>query len=149
MEATVIAAFISACVIIFTTILTSFLNRRAQIRLEERKLKEVYYAEFIKGFSDNINLDNETDAVKALCYAQNNLFLIANVDVINKMQHLDLMCINNGTNFEQQTGLKKGTPEFINEYDRRVQSLMIAIRADLYGNNESGSYPIIHFKTSR
>ena len=111
-------------------------------------LKETYYTQFIKAFSDNLNLDDQDDRIKSLCYAHNNLLLIADVSVINKLQSFDEMIINNGQNYEIKKGIKRGTEEYINEYNKRLRELMISIRLDLYGKDKK-SYPTVFFKSNR
>jgi len=148
MSTEIIIAIIAASAAIIVAFITNFLNKNNALKFEKRKLKETYYTQFIKAFSDNLNLDDQDDRIKSLCYAHNNLLLIADVSVINKLQSFDEMIINNGQNYEIKKGIKRGTEEYINEYNKRLRELMISIRLDLYGKDKK-SYPTVFFKSNR
>ncbi len=148
MSTEIIIAIIAASAAIIVAYITNFLNKNNALKFEKRKLKETYYTQFIKAFSDNLNLDDQDDRIKSLCYAHNNLLLIADVSVINKLQSFDEMIINNGQNYEIKKGIKRGTEEYINEYNKRLRELMISIRLDLYGKDKK-SYPTVFFKSNR
>lgn len=93
-------AIISAAAVIIAAIITNWLIRKNQIRFEERKLKEVYYIQYVKALSDNINIDDENEAIKILCYAHNNLLLVSSVDVVNKLQHYNGSKCNDKIRFQ-------------------------------------------------
>ncbi len=148
MNTEIIIAIIAPSATVIAAFVTNFLNKNKALKFEKRKLKETYYTQFIKAFSDNLNLDDQDDRIKSLCYAHNNLLLIANVSVINNLQSFDEMIINNGKNYEIKEGIKRESKEYINEYNERLRKLMISIRLDLYGKDKR-SYPIVFFKSNR
>ena len=130
---------------IITISLTSYFAKRNQLRFEQQKLKESYYTNYLESYSNNLNFESD-ETIKSLCHAHNNLFLIANNDVINKLQDLDELTISKGIISKEKYNLIIGTDEFMKEYNNRFRDFIIAMRNDLYGKSTNNDIPIIFSK---
>ncbi len=136
-------AIISATAVIITAIITHWLTRKSQIKMEERKLKETYYIQYIKALSDNINIEDQTEAIKILNYAYNNLLLVASTNIVEKLIHFTDMTLLSGNIYCKKHNVLK-SKNYHNEYDKRLTELMIAFRYDLFGKKKTNKkYPII------
>lgn len=137
-------AIISAAAVVITAIITHWLTRKNQIKFEERKLKETYYTQYIKALSDNINIEDQKEAMKILHYAYNNLLLVSSTDVVNKLIRFTDMTLQSGKVYCKRYNILKDSKDYQDEYDRRLTELMIAFRYDLFGKKKTDKhYPLI------
>ncbi|WP_446897720.1 hypothetical protein ACSVC9_12085 [Clostridium sp. LBM24168] len=120
-----IIALIGTITAVITVSLTNYFSKKNSIQLEERKIKQDYYIQFIKTLSDSMNNLVDDDVVIAHNHAYNNLMLVASPQVINaitKYQNLviDHIKSNNVTDYPEK-------------HDKLLSYCFKEMRADLYG----------------
>lgn len=122
-----IIAILGTFTTVITVCLTNYFSKKNELKFAERKLKETYYLEYIKGLSDNANYNNK-EATLEENKAFNDLILVADVKVLNKLYELQDMRI-------QQ--IKYGNVENYNKkFEQLLTELVIEMRTDLYGKRE-------------
>lgn len=135
MNTEIIVAILSAFATILVVVLTNYFTKKNQLKFEERKLKEVYYTNYIKAVSNNVLLqgkDGELDD------AQNRLILVGSSEVVdNLMKFHDRI----------KPSARDITGE---EHDMLLTDLVKAMRKDLYGDKKiNDGYPVIHLSGKR
>ena len=130
MNTEIIVAVLGAFATIFTVVITNFITRRNQLKFEERKLKEVYYTNYIKAISNNVLLKGHDGEIED---AQNRLLLVGSSEVVD-----NLMKFHNGIK-------PSALPITSEEHDMLLTDLIKAMRKDLYDTKKVNcGYPVIH-----
>ncbi len=98
--------------------------------MEERKLKEEYYKSFIKALSD-VAIDNfSEDAQERLSEGFNSLIIIASPKVVKElMEFHDFIRPSN-------TAISRDSEEWSIEHDKRLRTLVKAMREDIFGKEK-------------
>lgn len=124
----VIAAIISAA-------LSYYFTKKNQMSIEERKLKEEYYTDFIKAVS-GVVVRSDSKAKDDLADKQNRLLLIGSSEVVAK-----LLVFHDYIKPESQE--KNGFDSL--KHDELLTELLKAMRKDLYKHKRvNDNYPLIH-----
>ncbi|MBU7006440.1 hypothetical protein [Phosphitispora fastidiosa] len=133
MKTEIIVAILSAFTTIMTLIITNYFTKRNQLKLDERKLKEEYYTNYIKALSENVLSTDFNKASDSISDAQNKLLLIGSSDVVE-----NLMAFHNA--------VKPSSPPLTgSEHDILLTKLIKSMRVDLFGNIKvNNNYPTIH-----
>ncbi len=130
-----IIALIGTITAVITVSLTNYFNKRNLLKLEERKMKQDYYVQFIKTLSDSINNPENDDVVIAHNHAYNNLMLVASSKVISAVNEYQSLVINH----------VKGCKEcdYPKQHDKLLSHCFKEMRVDLYGhrNKINKNYP--------
>lgn len=134
----VIVASVGLFASVITASLSFFLTKRLQFKMEERRIKEATYTEFMKAMSD-VALAPEQDSGERFAHSFNALLLTANPDVVRH-----LMVFHEHVKFSNQK--KRSNPEeWLTEHDRLLRELLIAMRADLFATRRKpANFPEIH-----
>lgn len=125
MNTAIIVALLATVTAIITAIITDFLNKRSQLKLEERKLKEQYYLEFVHALSENMNHSESEEATIRYNHAFNNLAIIASPEVLLSLYKFAELMINHLKN--------NNVIDYDIQYTKAFTELIMAMRADLYG----------------
>ena len=130
-----IIALIGTATAVITITITNYLAKRNQIKLEERKLKEEYYLNFLEALSKIAVFKSSGETMCRFADAQNRLLLAASPLVIEKlMKFHDYLSPSN-----------RHLHPKLEEHDKLLRDLLMAMRADLYQSNKINSnYPSIH-----
>ena len=115
--------------------LTNYFSKRNQMKMEERKLKEAYYADYINALSYNvIRCDDKLDYMDRLSDAQNKLLLVGSSNVVEKLMK-----------FNEYTKITNRTVDFsIDKHDQLLKDVVVAMREDMFGKHKNKGYPGIH-----
>lgn len=130
-----IIAIIGTITAVITVSLTNYFNKRNLIKLEERKIKQDYYIQFIKTLSDSMNNLESDDVVIEHNHAYNNLMLVASPKVISAViEYQDLVINHVNGSTECDYSLK---------HDKLLSRCFKEMRVDLYGdrNKINKNYP--------
>lgn len=130
-----IIALIGTVTAVITVSLTNYFNKRNLLKLEERKIKQDYYIQFIKTLSDSMNNLECDDVVIAHNHAYNNLMLMASTEVIKAVIEYQNLVINH-VKCNQD-------PDYARKHDRLLSNCFKEMRNDLYGskNQINKNYP--------
>ena len=130
-----VIAFIGTVTAVITVACTNYYAKRNQIKLEERKLKEEYYLEFLSALSSSAIHTNSDEVLEKISDAQNRLLLTASPLVVEKLM-----------NFHDYVNpANRHLHPHLEAHDSLLQELLIAMRADLFGNDRvNKNYPQIH-----
>lgn len=130
-----IIALIGTVTAVVTVSLTNFFNKRNLLKLEERKIKQEYYIQFLKTLSDSMNDLKSDEIVIAHNHAYNNLMLIASSRVINSVIEYQSLVINYVKGFE--------VPDYSRKHDELLSRCFKEMRIDLYGQKSivNKNYP--------
>lgn len=129
----IIIAIIGTASAVITVTLTNFFVKKNQLKLNERKLKEEYYISFIKSLSNVVVTGNSIESISFLAENQNQLLLLANTDVINKIMNFQNYITNSGGHISQK------------HHDILLKELIMAMRMDLFQNKKiNKNFPDIH-----
>lgn len=124
----VIAAIISAA-------FSYYLTKKNQMSIEERKLKEEYYTDFIKAAS-GVAVQRDDKSIDNLADKQNRLLLIGSSEVVTK-----LLIFHDYLKPESQ---KKNRFDS-SRHDELLTELLKAMRKDLYKHKKiNDNYPLVH-----
>lgn len=124
----VIAAIISAA-------LSYYFTKKNQMSIEERKLKEEYYTDFIKAVS-GVVVQSDEKSKDDLADKQNRLLLIGSSEVVTK-----LLIFHDYIKPESQE--KNGFDS--SRHDELLTELLKAMRKDLYKHKKiNDNYPLVH-----
>lgn len=130
-----IIALIGTITAVITVSLTNYFNKKNSLKLEERKIKQDYYIQFIKTLSDSMNNLESDDVVIAHNHAYNNLMLVASPSVIRAVNEYQSLVINH----------IKGCIEcdYPKQHDKLLSRCFQEMRVDLYGhkNKINKEYP--------
>lgn len=122
----------------FTASISYFFTKKHQLKMEERRLKEEFYKNFIKALSD-VAIDNKNDdAQKRLSECFNTSLLIADANVVAKMMGFhDLIRMEN---------ISRNPDEWLTKHDELLTDLIIAMRKDLMGKEKIATvlFPKVH-----
>ncbi len=125
---------ISIVVAIISAGLSYYFAKKLQVNADERRLKEKYYQDYINAVS-KVAIDNSDEQAKdEFANAHNTLPLVGNAEVVrHAMDFHDFIRIGNQQNFT------------LDEHDRKLRNLIMAMRNDLYKNKKiNDEYPQIH-----
>ncbi|WP_042369415.1 hypothetical protein [Bacteroides neonati] len=131
MSTELIISILGAFVAIVVSIIGAYLANRNSVILQNRKLKEVYYINFLRalsGYARNNGTDKHKIALSAYSEARNELLLTASSDVMRKLDEYEKGVI--------------GQPAEI--HDIYFTKLIKSIRADLKLGNKD--LPIVGLK---
>lgn len=131
----IIIAIIGVFATVITVSLTNFYVKRNRLKFEERKLKEEYYAKYIKAVSQSaISSEDIAKAQDNLSDSQNQLLLVGSPKVVAAL--MDFHSCVNASNYGKFT---------IDRHDELLTSLIKAMREDLYqGKKVNTGFPQIH-----
>ena len=131
----VIIPIVGVITAVISAALSYYFTKRHQVSIEERKLKEVYYTDYIKAVS-RVVVEVNSSAKDDLADKQNRLLLIGSSEVVNT-----LMDFHNY--IKPESTEKNGFSSDI--HDELLTKLVKAMRRDLYGSKKiNDNYPIIH-----
>jgi len=104
------------------------------LKIEETKLKESYYLEFIDAISKNVLEKNPELAITTFAHSRNRLILVASVEVVNKL-----------LKFENHIYQQSKESNYAIEHDKKLTELIIVMRTDMFGKNKkvNNNYPIV------
>lgn len=131
----VLIPIIGVVAAIFSAALSYYFTKKNQMSIEERKLKEEYYTDFIKAVS-GVVVHSDLKAKEELADKQNRLLLIGSSEVVTR-----LLIFHDYIKPESQE--KNGFD--IVKHDELLTELLKAMRKDLYKNkNVNDKYPLVH-----
>lgn len=128
-----IVAILGIVSAVITVALTNYYSKKNQMKFEERKLKEVYYTNFICSVSNCVVSNNSEGAREKLADSQNKLLLIGGSSVVSKLMifHDYIKPSNNSFSSEK--------------HDKLLTDLIKEMREDLFLSSKiNENYPIIH-----
>lgn len=131
----VLIPIIGVVAAIFSAALSYYFTKKNQMSIEERKLKEEYYTDFIKAVS-GVVVHSDSKAKDELADKQNRLLLIGSSEVVTR-----LLIFHDYIKPESQE--KNGFDSV--KHDELLTELLKAMRKDLYKNkNVNDMYPLVH-----
>jgi hypothetical protein len=130
-----IIALIGTITTVITVSLTNYFNKKNSLRLEERKIKQEYYIQFIKTLSYSMNNLENDDIVIEHNHAYNNLMLVASVNVITAVNEYQNLVINHVKGIH--------VLDYPSQHDQLLSCCFKEMRIDLYGNKRyiNKNYP--------
>jgi hypothetical protein len=130
-----IIALIGTITAVITVSLTNYFNKSNSLKLEERKIKQDYYVQFIQTLSDSMNNLESDDVVLAHNHAYNNLMLVASTNVIRAANEYQSLVINHVKGLE--------VCDYPKRHDQLLSRCFKEMRIDLYGdkNKVNKNYP--------
>ena len=106
--------------------------------MEERRIKEATYTEFMKAMSD-VALAPEQDSGERFAHSFNALLLTAAPEVVHH-----LMVFHEHVKFNNKKKLTN-PEEWLREHDQLLRELLIAMRADLFATKtKTADFPEVH-----
>lgn len=119
--------------------LSYFFTKRNQLRVDECRLKEKCYLDYIKALSDNVLIDNLAESRSRLSEAHNHILLIGSSEVVEKLRNFTmLIAIDNLKGFTQE------------ENDVLLTELIKSMRIDLYKKSKiNTNYPMVSLSGKR
>jgi type II secretory pathway pseudopilin PulG len=119
MDTPVVVAIISAAASLAIAAITFFLTKRKEREAEWRKQKLEHYREFLDSLSGTVGTDSTPVAQRRWARAANTIGLVASQRVLSAL-------------WKFQNAIAKSNPNPSAEnHDKALNSLMLAIRADL------------------
>ena len=119
MDTPILVAVISAAASLAVAAITFFLTKRKEREAEWRKQKLEHYREFLDSLSGVVGTDSTPDAQRRWARAANTIGLVASQKVLAAL-------------WKFQNSIAKSNPNpSIEDHDRKLNQLMLAIRADL------------------
>jgi hypothetical protein len=128
-----IIAIVGLVVSVITVSLTNYYIKENQLGFEKRKLKEVYYTDFIEAVSLCVVSNNSEEARDKFADSQNKLLLIGSSIVVEKSMIFQDYIESKNNDF---------SPE---KHDELLRELLKAMREDLFLSSKvNKNYPQIH-----
>ena len=102
--------------------------------MEERRLKEEFYRNFIFSLSD-IAIDGKQteEANQKFCESFNSLLLIANKDVLSRLM-----------TYHEYVKKPRNIESYDFEHDRLLTELIKSMQIDLFGKIDFKDFPMLH-----
>src|SRR5262249_52029221 len=123
---TAIIAFFASTV---TASLAYFFTKRQQIRMENRRLKEEFYRQFMKALSDVAQDNQNREANGRLSEGFNTLILIGSADVVNHLMVFHDFVKPDGSQ------IPRDSDEWVSKHDELLTALVKSMRSDLLGKD--------------
>jgi len=128
-----IIAILGVVSAVITISLTNYYSKKNQMKFEERKLKEVYYTNFIDAVSYCVVSNNSEEARDKLADSQNKLLLIGGSNVVFKLMIFHDYIKPSNSSFSSE------------KHDELLTDLIKTMREDLFLSSKiNKDYPIIH-----
>jgi hypothetical protein len=119
MDTPILVAVISASASIAVAAVTFFLTKRKEREAEWRKQKLDHYREFLDALSGTVGTDSTPEAQRRWARAANTIGLVASQRVLEAL-------------WKFQDSIARSNPNpSIEDHDRKLNQLMLAIRTDL------------------
>ncbi len=131
MDTSILISIVGAISAIVVSLVGAWLTNRNSIILQNRKLKEEYYSEYLEALHNLLSENKNITFLKAYTLARTNLFLIGNETVIKQLLI-----------YEEKTVGKE--TKLHNKY---LTQLIISIRKDL--NIKDKEFPEVYFQKAQ
>ena len=119
MDTPIFVAVISAAASLAVAAITFFLTKRKEREAEWRKQKLEHYREFLDALSGTVGTDSTPEAQRRWARASNTIGLVASQRVLAAL-------------WQFQDSIARSNPNpSVENHDRKLNQLMLAIRADL------------------
>ncbi|MDY7545489.1 hypothetical protein QN360_21110 [Glaciimonas sp. CA11.2] len=119
MDTPILVAVISAAASLVVAAITFLLTKRKEREAEWRKQKLEHYREFLDALSGTVGTDATPDGHRRWARAVNTIGLVASQLVLTSLWK-----------FQDSIGRSNPNPS-VEDHDRKLNQLMLAIRADL------------------
>ena len=133
----ILAPIIGVLVTVVSATLTYIFAKKQQIEIEERRLKEKYYLDYIEAVSKLAISRNSMDETIKLADTLNQLLLVGSAKVVVAAMDFHDYLQYPKENFSRKT------------HDELLTKLLKSMRKDLYKNSKvNEGYPIIHLNAA-
>jgi len=126
-------AIIGLTAAMITVAITYYCTKKKQFSIDESRLKEKAYLEYIDAMSDNVLSDDIESAKSRLSEAHNKILLIGSSDVVQRLRAFAKYISPDSSESFTQSG-----------HDQLITNLIKSMRQDLYKNTKvNAGYPMI------
>ena len=125
-ETSVIIATLGLLGSVLTASLSYYFTKKHQFKMEERRLKEEFYKMYVKALSKVANDNKDPIAENELVNAYNQLLLIGNPEVIQKLiGYHDLIR-------RDVESIPRNSQAWLEQHDKLLTEMINAMRTDLF-----------------